>query len=74
MVFDKQFYFIGLLINCAVENGSTRPLLLNCEAKQPDGNEDQEPDDDEEEDSEKIQRPVTSLVSAYRLLTPSVKV
>nr|CAN82243.1 hypothetical protein VITISV_018247 [Vitis vinifera] len=55
----------------AVESGSTQPLLLNSKAKEED--EDQECDG-AEEDSNDIQKPVTSLVLAYRLLTPSVKV
>ncbi|KAJ0051325.1 hypothetical protein Pint_00324 [Pistacia integerrima] len=63
----------GLLVRYAVENGITQPLLLNSEAKQKDEHENQELDDDDE-DSEKIPKPVTSIVSAYRLLTPSVKV
>ncbi|KAL9435017.1 hypothetical protein AB3S75_021307 [Citrus x aurantiifolia] len=69
---------IGLLINCTVDNGSTRPLLLNSEAKQKDENDDQELDnddhDEDDEDSKITHRPVTSIMSAYRLLTPSVKV
>lgn len=69
---------IGLLINCTVDNGSTRPLLLNSEAKQKDENDDQELDnddhDEDDEDSKITHRPVTSITSAYRLLTPSVKV
>lgn len=65
---------IGLLINCVVENGSTQPLLLNTEAKQQQESDDQELDDDDDEDSEITHKPVSSIVSAYRLLTPSVKV
>lgn len=61
----------ALLVNEAVESGSTQPLLLNSKAKEED--EDQECDG-AEEDSNDIQKPVTSLVLAYRLLTPSVKV
>ncbi|RVW41051.1 SPX domain-containing membrane protein [Vitis vinifera] len=61
----------SLLVNEAVESGSTQPLLLNSKAKEED--EDQECDG-AEEDSNDIQKPVTSLVLAYRLLTPSVKV
>ncbi|KAJ9680804.1 hypothetical protein PVL29_019962 [Vitis rotundifolia] len=61
----------ALLVNEAVENGLTQPLLLNSKAKEED--EDQECDG-AEEDSNEIQKPVTSLVLAYRLLTPSVKV
>ncbi|KAK0580915.1 hypothetical protein LWI29_007695 [Acer saccharum] len=63
----------GILINYAVENGSTQPLLLNSEAKQVDENEDRDYDDSEAS-AEIVHKPVTSIVSAYRLLTPSVKV
>ncbi|TXG62776.1 hypothetical protein EZV62_009770 [Acer yangbiense] len=63
----------GILINYAVENGSTQPLLLNSEAKQVDENEDRDYDDSEES-AEIVHKPVTSIASAYGLLTPSVKV
>ncbi|OMP00471.1 hypothetical protein COLO4_12636 [Corchorus olitorius] len=63
----------GSLANYAVENGFTQPLLLNTEAKQQGQNEDQY-DDGDEDSSEESPKPVTSIVSAYRLLTPSVKV
>ncbi|XP_010523060.1 PREDICTED: SPX domain-containing membrane protein At4g22990-like [Tarenaya hassleriana] len=46
------------------------PLLLQAEAKQEMSNEDEDCEEDSEEDHE----PVTSLVSAYRILSPSVKV
>ena len=54
-----------------MENGLTQPLLLNTKDKEED--EDQECDGVEEDPNE-IQKPVTSLISAYRLLTRSVKV
>ncbi|KHG24510.1 hypothetical protein F383_30578 [Gossypium arboreum] len=63
----------GTVVNYAVENGITQPLLLNMEPKQGE-NGDQEYDDGEDESCEKTRKPVTSIVSAYRLLTPSVKV
>ncbi|XP_050249788.1 SPX domain-containing membrane protein At4g22990-like [Quercus robur] len=63
----------GQLANVTVENGYTQPLLMKIEAKQQDEDEDQERDD-AEEDSQEIHKPVTSIVVAYRLLTPSVKV
>lgn len=67
-----DFLFItATLESDTVENGLTQPLLLNSKAKEED--EDQECDG-AEEDSNEIQKPITSLVSAYRLLTPSVKV
>ena len=56
-----------------MENGSTQPFLTNSKAKEKleDGDTDGE---DAEEDAVQIQKPVNSIVSAYRLLTPSVKV
>ncbi|KAM4094530.1 hypothetical protein ACJW30_06G202900 [Castanea mollissima] len=63
----------GQLANVTLENGYTQPLLMKIEAKQQDEDEDQERDD-AEEDSQEIHKPVTSIVVAYRLLTPSVKV
>lgn len=62
---------IGLLENEAVENGNTRPLLMNSKVKSEDGDDNEQDDDG---DSHRIQKPVTSIVSAYKLLTPSVKV
>ncbi|XVE73948.1 hypothetical protein DITRI_Ditri11bG0159300 [Diplodiscus trichospermus] len=64
----------GSPVNFTVENGFTQPLLLNVESKQQGQIEDQEYDDGEEDSCEKTHRPVTSIVSAYRLLTPSIKV
>jgi hypothetical protein len=70
---DWLLLIVGILINYAVENGSMQPLLLNSEAEQVDENEDRDYDDSEES-AEIVHKPVTSIVSAYRLLTPSVKV
>ena len=56
-----------------MENSFTQPLLMKSEAKQQDEDGDGECDD-AEEDSREIHKPVTSIVAAYRLLTPSVKV
>lgn len=56
-----------------MENGSTQPLLMHSEANQSDEDEVQDCDD-AEQNSEEIQKPVDSIMSAYRLLTPSVKV
>jgi hypothetical protein len=64
---------LGPLVNVAVENSFTQPLLMKSEAKQQDEDGDGECDD-AEEDSGKIHKPVASIVAAYRLLTPSVKV
>ncbi|KAK1261474.1 hypothetical protein QJS04_geneDACA001001 [Acorus gramineus] len=55
-----------------LENGLSQPLLLNSEDKQLDEDEDQECDESEEA-SEESRKPATSVASAYRLLTPSVK-
>lgn len=63
----------GLPVQEAVKIDFTQPLLLNSEAKLQDNNVDEEFDDGEE-DSDENHKPVTSIVSAYRLLTPSVKV
>lgn len=52
----------------ALERGLVRPLLLGS------SEENQEDEDDCEEASEDSHRPVTSIGSAYRLLTPSIKV
>ncbi|CAN0921357.1 SPX domain-containing membrane protein At4g22990 [Linum grandiflorum] len=57
----------------AVENGSSQPLLLESEAKYRDEDEDHELEDGEG-DSEASHEPVTSIISAYQLLTPPVKV
>ncbi|PUZ62392.1 hypothetical protein GQ55_4G353600 [Panicum hallii var. hallii] len=55
-----------------LENGLARPLLTDSENKQ-NGDEDEEIDDSEEA-AEDSRKPATSIGSAYRLLTPSVKV
>ncbi|RLM55032.1 SPX domain-containing membrane protein [Panicum miliaceum] len=55
-----------------LENGLARPLLTDSENKQ-NGDEDEEIDDSEEA-AEDSRKPATSIASAYRLLTPSVKV
>lgn len=52
----------------AVEKGLGQPLLLTSEGSQ------QDEDDDSEEAAEDSRQPATSIASAYRLLTPSVKV
>ncbi|URE04597.1 SPX domain-containing membrane protein [Musa troglodytarum] len=54
------------------ENGLAQPLLISQNEKQ-DEHEDQDCDD-REEASDESQSPATSIASAYRLLTPSVKV
>ncbi|KAA8515990.1 hypothetical protein F0562_019169 [Nyssa sinensis] len=63
----------GLIENGVIENRITQPLLLSLGEKQQDEDGDEECDVNEEA-SEEIHKPVTSVVAAYRLLTPSVKV
>ena len=53
-----------------LENGLAQPLLTDSVDKQ---NEDEEVDDSEEA-ADDSRKPATSIGSAYRLLTPSVKV
>lgn len=60
----------GRIENDAVETGIVQPLLLSSEEKQ----QDDDGEEDCDEASKEIQKPVTSIVAAYRLLTPSVKV
>ncbi|KAF2297652.1 hypothetical protein GH714_001947 [Hevea brasiliensis] len=59
--------------NDVLEKGLKQPLLLSSEGKHEDENGDGECDDSEEA-PEESRRPTTSIASAYRLLTPSVKV
>lgn len=63
----------GKIENGLVQKGITEPLLLSAEEMKQDEDEDQDCDNSEES-AEEIQKPVTSIVSAYKLLTPSVKV
>lgn len=60
----------GRIEHDAVETGIVQPLLLSSEEKQ----QDDDGEEDCDEASKEIQKPVTSIVAAYRLLTPSVKV
>lgn len=55
-----------------LENGLGQPLLTDSVDKQND-DEDEEVDDSEEA-AHDSRKPATSIGSAYRLLTPSVKV
>nr|XP_027108219.1 SPX domain-containing membrane protein At4g22990-like isoform X2 [Coffea arabica] len=57
--------------NIFIENSVAQPLILSLEETQED--EDREFDVSEEA-AEESRKPVTSLMSAYKLLTPSVKV
>ncbi|XP_058104729.1 SPX domain-containing membrane protein At4g22990-like [Magnolia sinica] len=56
-----------------LEKGLAQPLLLSSEEKETDEDESQECDGSEES-SEHSHKPANSIASAYRLLTPSVKV
>lgn len=55
-----------------LESGLQQPLLLGSEEKHE--NQDVDREDESEEAPEDSRMPTTSLASAYRLLTPSVKV
>ncbi|XP_022719836.1 SPX domain-containing membrane protein At4g22990-like isoform X2 [Durio zibethinus] len=58
--------------NDALEDGLKQALLITSEEKQED---DEDPEGDgSEETSKESRQPATSIASAYRLLTPSVKV
>jgi hypothetical protein len=59
--------------NDALEKGLKQPLLISSEDTQQDEDGEQECDESEEA-PEESRRPATSIRSAYRLLTPSVKV
>ncbi|XP_015901882.1 SPX domain-containing membrane protein At4g22990 [Ziziphus jujuba] len=59
--------------NDSLEEGLKQPLLISSEDKQEDEDGDQDYDESEEA-VEESRRPATSIGSAYRLLTPSVKV
>lgn len=72
-----SFVRTGRYINISVDNNSTQPLLMNSNAKQQDEDGDEDCDDAEDDgdkDCDEVQKPVNSIVSAYRLLTPSIKV
>ncbi|KAI5647311.1 hypothetical protein M9H77_33316 [Catharanthus roseus] len=61
--------------NTVLEKGITQPLILSSAEKRQDEDEDDDNEYDiSEEHADEKQQPVTSIVAAYRLLTPSVKV
>lgn len=66
-----SFLTAGHAENDELESGLVHPLLLSSENKQ---SEDEVQDYDSEEASEDSRKPATSITSAYRLLTPSIKV
>ncbi|XP_021748837.1 SPX domain-containing membrane protein At4g22990-like isoform X1 [Chenopodium quinoa] len=58
----------------AMENGLEQPLLKSSEEKLQDDDDEEGQDFDQcDEDSDESHKPATSIVAAYRLLTPSVK-
>ncbi|KAG4377907.1 hypothetical protein GLYMA_18G228700v4 [Glycine max] len=57
------------VVQVAVGNERTQPLLMNSEEKELD-----EDGEEENDNTEETKKPVTSIVVAYKLLTPSVKV
>lgn len=59
--------------NDTLEKGLAQPLLLTSEENQQ-NEEDEQEYDGSEEAPEESRRPANSIGSAYRLLTPSVKV
>lgn len=72
---SKQLRLSGQLEAGVVEDGTSQPLLVSLGEKQCDEDREEEEEcDASEEAPEEIHKPVTSIVAAYRLLTPSVKV
>ena len=82
MIFSYLFYASSLIryfcilskciepvLHVAVGNERTQPLLMNSEEKEQD-----EDGEEENDNTEETKKPVTSIVVAYKLLTPSVKV
>lgn len=66
----------GTANNDALEKGVKQPLLISSQdSHENDGDEDgdQDEEDGSEEAPEELRKAATSLTSAYRLLTPSVK-
>ncbi|KAJ6802240.1 SPX domain-containing membrane protein-like [Iris pallida] len=62
----------GSINNEQLESGLVQPLLSNSEREKIEDGDDEY--DESEEPPEESRRPATSIASAYRLLTPSVKV
>jgi hypothetical protein len=61
----------GHRVSGNLEDGLGQPLLIDAKEGQDEHGED---NDDNDEDPEDSHKPASSLVDAYRLLTPSVKV
>ncbi|KAI7755195.1 hypothetical protein M8C21_005708, partial [Ambrosia artemisiifolia] len=66
-------YNTSLVESDTLENGVTQPLLVSSQAHQDEVDEDQECDMSEGH-SEDSHAPINSIVAAYKLLTPSVKI
>ncbi|KAK9159473.1 hypothetical protein Syun_005814 [Stephania yunnanensis] len=64
----------GTVENDRLESGLKQPLLLTTEDKKQEDDDGDQEFDGSEEASEESRKPATSIGSAYRLLTPSVKV
>ncbi|GAV79427.1 SPX domain-containing protein/MFS_1 domain-containing protein [Cephalotus follicularis] len=65
----------GTITNDELEKGLKQPLLTGSEEKQRDEDEDDDQEGDRSDEASEVSRqPASSLRSAYRLLTPSVKV
>lgn len=61
--------------NVVLEHGITQPLISSSGEMKQDEDEDEDDEYDiSEVGSDECQNPVTSILSAYKLLTPSVKV
>lgn len=60
--------------NGAFEAAVSQPLLTTSLEKQHNDDDDDDQEFDNKEEAEENHKPVTSIVSAYKLLTPSVKV
>jgi hypothetical protein len=60
--------------NSALEKGLKHPLMISSEDKGDEVAVADQDNDDSEEASEESRLPANSIGSAYRLLTPSVKV
>lgn len=70
-------FLLGHSCSVAIDKVITKPLLLNTSKANQliEGDDGDDGDDDDGgEGSEEMQKPVTSILAAYKLLTPTVKV
>ena len=66
---------IGRTAGDAMEDGLKQPLLISPKENQQDDDDNEGPEMDcDDETAEENHKPATSMVAAYRLLTPSIKV